>query len=248
MQRPSVSLPTQVRMAAYNITRGGLFRAISSDFRWMQSPTEGANLDRNEPQNPKQKAHAILAQEQTKTDLSEVIAENFGANATYVETLLARWRSDPALVDESWRAYFAELVGEPVVSEFPKAGDIVSPQADGDGAAAAAKPARAKAKVSEPPADRGPQAGSPLGMVDAGGPELRTETVPIRGAALKIVENMEASLAVPIATSQRRIPVKLLDENRRLINRHLSDQGGRKASYTHLIAWAIVRALAGFPQ
>src|SRR5206468_9048436 len=33
-----------------------------------------------------------------------------------------------------------------------------------------------------------------------------------------------------------------------LINRHLSDQGGRKASYTHLIAWAIVRALAEFPQ
>src|SRR2546421_9318581 len=59
---------------------------------------------------------------------------------------------------------------------------------------------------------------------------------------------MEASLAVPTATSQRRIPVKLLDENRRLINRHLNDQGGRKASYTHLIAWAIVRALAEFPQ
>src|SRR2546421_7998784 len=59
---------------------------------------------------------------------------------------------------------------------------------------------------------------------------------------------MEASLAVPTATSQRRIPVKLLDENRRLINRHLNNQGGRKASYTHLIAWAIVRALAEFPQ
>jgi len=47
-----------------------------------------------------------LAKEQTKTDLSELIAENFGANATYVETLLARWQSDPAMVDESWRNYF----------------------------------------------------------------------------------------------------------------------------------------------
>ncbi len=112
---------------------------------------------------------------------------------------------------------------------------IVAAQADGDGAATAAKPARAKAVVSEPPAV-------------AGGPELRTETVPIRGVALKIVENMEASLAVPTATSQRRIPVKLVDENRRLVNRHLRDHGGRKASYTHLIAWAIVRALAEFPQ
>jgi 2-oxoglutarate decarboxylase len=175
-----------------------------------------------------------LAKQQTRTDLSEVIAENFGANATYVETLLARWRSDPALVDESWRAYFTELVGEPVVSESPKSGDTVSAQADGDGAATAAKPARAKASVAEPKP-------APKETEDF-------ESTPIRGAALKIVENMEASLAVPTATSQRRIPVKLLDENRRLINRHLSDQDGRKASYTHLIAWAIVRALAEFPQ
>src|ERR1700687_5577997 len=47
-----------------------------------------------------------------KTDLSEFIAENFGANATYVETLLGSWRTDPALVDESWRTYFEELLGE----------------------------------------------------------------------------------------------------------------------------------------
>src|SRR2546422_6379857 len=38
------------------------------------------------------------------------------------------------------------------------------------------------------------------------------EVIPIRGVALKIVENMEASLAVPTATSQRRIPVKLRSE------------------------------------
>ncbi len=47
-----------------------------------------------------------------KDDLSELIAENFGANATYVEGLLGRFRSNPELVDESWRAYFAELLGD----------------------------------------------------------------------------------------------------------------------------------------
>src|ERR1043166_9386457 len=52
-----------------------------------------------------------LAQDQSTTDFSEIIAENFGANATYVETLLARWRSNPSLVDESWQSYFEELVG-----------------------------------------------------------------------------------------------------------------------------------------
>ena len=59
---------------------------------------------------------------------------------------------------------------------------------------------------------------------------------------------MEASLAVPTATSQRRIPVKLLDENRRIINRHLQDNDRGKASYTHLIAYAALRALDQFPQ
>jgi 2-oxoglutarate decarboxylase len=186
-----------------------------------------------------------LAQEQTKTDLSDVIAENFGANATYVETLLARFRSDPSLVDESWRDYFAELLGEAAVSEFPPASHGVTlPQADGSGAAATSQSdgnkaaatarTRAKAPTAEPkpaPAETAAVAATPL-----------------RGGALKIVENMEASLSVPTATSQRRIPVKLLEENRRIINQYLRENDRGKASYTHLIAWAIVRGLAEFPQ
>ena len=59
---------------------------------------------------------------------------------------------------------------------------------------------------------------------------------------------MEASLAVPTATSNRRIPVKLLEENRRIINEYLQERGRSKTSYTHLIAWAILRALDQFPQ
>ena len=178
-----------------------------------------------------------MAQEQTKTDLSELIAENFGANATYVETLLARFRSDPSLVDESWRAYFEELLGNgqpaaaaPATAK-PQAAEQIMSSGDGRKLVAAAAPQKAK---SEPPASAVSQ---PAG-----------EAIPIRGAALKIVENMEASLAVPTATSQRRIPVKLLEENRRIINRHLADNAGGKASFTHLIAYALLRALEEFPQ
>ena len=58
---------------------------------------------------------------------------------------------------------------------------------------------------------------------------------------------MEASLALPIATSQRQIPTKLLDENRRLINEYLA-LTGRKVSYTHLIARAVLKAMERFPQ
>src|SRR5271165_5271461 len=43
---------------------------------------------------------------------------------------------------------------------------------------------------------------------------------PLRGAAGRIAENMSASLTVPLATSQRTIAVKVMDENRRIINQH----------------------------
>src|SRR6185369_958362 len=67
------------------------------------------------------------------------------------------------------------------------------------------------------------------------------QLVPLRGPALKIAENMTASLAIPVATSQRVMPVKVLEENRRAITQH------RKISFTHLIAWAIVKALKKVP-
>ena len=72
------------------------------------------------------------------------------------------------------------------------------------------------------------------------------EVVPLRGAAARIVDNMTASLAIPMATSQRIIPVKVIDENRRIINLHRDLQGGTKVSYTHLIAWGILKAIEAF--
>ena len=75
-----------------------------------------------------------------------------------------------------------------------------------------------------------------------------TESKPITGAAKKIVENMEQSLTVPTATSFRTIPVKVLEENRRVINEHLASQGRGKVSFTHIIAWAMVQAIKVYPQ
>jgi multifunctional 2-oxoglutarate metabolism enzyme len=67
---------------------------------------------------------------------------------------------------------------------------------------------------------------------------------PIRGVGAAIVTNMEASLTVPTATSVRQVPAKLLEVNRRVANNHLSRTNGGKVSFTHLIAYAIVRAIA----
>src|SRR5580704_15867277 len=73
------------------------------------------------------------------------------------------------------------------------------------------------------------------------------QLIPLRGPALRIAENMTASLAIPVATSQRVMPVKVIDENRRLINQHRSLTGASKISYTHLVAWAIVKAVEKAP-
>ena len=73
------------------------------------------------------------------------------------------------------------------------------------------------------------------------------QLLPLRGAAGRIAENMAASVAIPLATSQRTIAVKVMDENRRIINQHRTLIGRGKVSYTHLIGWAIVKALEEIP-
>ena len=69
----------------------------------------------------------------------------------------------------------------------------------------------------------------------------------LRGIAAKIAGNMNASVTIPLAASQRIIPVKVMDENRRIINQHRTLVGRGKVSYTHIIGWAIVKALENFP-
>jgi len=147
-------------------------------------------------------------------NISELIKENFGSNATYVEGLYSRFKNDRNLVDESWQAYFDELNGSAPAPTVAKPETVAA-------ATPAAKPA------ATIPAD--------------------ADVKPITGASKKIVENMETSLTVPTATSFRTVPVKILEENRRIINDHLFARGLGKASFTHIIAWAIVRAAKDNP-
>ncbi len=156
------------------------------------------------------------------SNLSVFIKESFGSNATYVEGLLERYRQDANLVDESWQTYFAELLNGNTPAS---SGQTAAPEP----VAAAVPPVPTKAAVPVAlPAD--------------------TEAKPLTGVAKKIVENMEQSLTVPVATSFRNIPVKLLEENRRIVNEHLAAQGRGKASFTHIIAWAIVQSAKAYPH
>jgi 2-oxoglutarate dehydrogenase E1 component len=158
-------------------------------------------------------------------EIANIIATEFGANATYVEDLFRQFQHNPRSIDEEWGEYFAELLT--TNGAVPATASSVAP-AQATPVAAVTAPQPAPAPTSAP--------------------ERSEDRVPIKGTALKIVENMESSLGVPTATSIRQIPIKLLDENRRWINRHFADQARAKASYTHFIAWAMIKALAKFPQ
>jgi multifunctional 2-oxoglutarate metabolism enzyme len=72
------------------------------------------------------------------------------------------------------------------------------------------------------------------------------EAKQLRGAAAMLANAMNESRGVPTATSFRTIAVDTLDAKRKAINAVLKDRG-LKVSFTHLVAWAIVRATEEFP-
>ena len=74
------------------------------------------------------------------------------------------------------------------------------------------------------------------------------ELVVLRGAPARTASNMDASLTVPTATSVRSVPVKLLVDNRTVINNHLARARGGKVSFTHVIGYALVKALKQMPE
>jgi len=145
----------------------------------------------------------------------------YGPNVWLIDEMYREYRERPESLSESWREFFSDYE--------PAAGRTIAPAPTAPAEAPAAPPAAAGAAAAAPAA------------------EVRPEAVPLRGPAARLVENMERSLRVPTATTVRTLPVKLLEENRRLLNDHLADAVGGKVSFTHLIAWAVVRALAAMP-
>jgi 2-oxoglutarate dehydrogenase E1 component len=84
--------------------------------------------------------------------------------------------------------------------------------------------------------------------VDLGGAAGEPDHVVLRGAAARTVSNMDTSLTVPTATSVRTVPVKLLIDNRIVINNHLARARGGKVSFTHIIGFALSKALRAMPE
>ncbi len=154
----------------------------------------------------------------------------FGANSWLVEEMYEQYRANPDSVGESWREFFedyrsvSEAAHPPqTVAEAPAT--LASPVA---GSAAEAPVA---AVVSTP---------ATAGSGDT--PDEPGEL--IKGVGAVIVRNMAASLEVPTATSFRNVPAKLLEVNRKVINGYRARAGLGKVSFTHLIGYALVRAIA----
>lgn len=154
--------------------------------------------------------------------------EEFGANSWLVEEMYERFREDPASVGPTWQEFFSDFKPAGAPKADPTA-EIVRPVV-----APVPQPVATSPGV-EPPAPR---------VV------LATEIVPdppaeaLRGVSAAIASNMEKSLTVPTATSFRNVPAKLLEVNRKVMNNYRARVGQGKISFTHIIGYAIVRAIA----
>lgn len=141
-----------------------------------------------------------------------------------------RFVADPGAVSESWQEFFADYHSQaPSVAAAAAASPQVKANAEVHGIEAETLPPPAPAVTNGAPASAKP---------------VEEPGKPIRGAGAAIARNMEASLAVPTATSFRNVPAKLLEVNRKVINGFRARSGQTKISFTHLIGWAIVRAIA----
>ena len=184
----------------------------------------------------------------------------FGQNDWLVDEMFQQYKEDPNSVDKEWRELFdkqgSPASPSPAADAAPKsapagqaktdpevASSTAAPSQDGratkvDQAAKAAAPKRAatlpKPKVS--PLDK-------IGSVTTEPGENQ-----LKGAFRAIAKNMNESLTVPTATTVRDMPVKLMFENRSLINDHLKRTRGGKISFTHILGYAIVQSTKLHPD
>ncbi len=182
-------------------------------------------------------------------------SEFSGPNDWLIEEIRQQYLANPRSVSPEWRATFegGAIDTAPVVAPVANghAGngtvetvvpngitDTATP--NGSEAPAALAPAAPRAV----PATPAPAAPAPAAALAPAKEVAEPEGELLRGVSARIVANMESSLTVPTATSFREVPSKLLEINRKVLNNHLVRVRGGKTSFTHLIGYAIVRAIA----
>ncbi|HEY0903823.1 MAG TPA: multifunctional oxoglutarate decarboxylase/oxoglutarate dehydrogenase thiamine pyrophosphate-binding subunit/dihydrolipoyllysine-residue succinyltransferase subunit [Marmoricola sp.] len=185
----------------------------------------------------------------------------FGANEWLVDEMYEQYQRDPNSVDPAWWDFFKTYrngdasAKEPAsVTAAPRQAQQAPKQAPKPVARPSAAPTPSAAtdpatrsSAPAPPAASKPvpkEPSQPTRSEASDGPEYTV----LRGAPARTVANMDASLTVPTATSVRQVPVKLLWDNRIVINNHLARARGGKVSFTHIIGFALVKALRTMPE
>jgi len=166
-----------------------------------------------------------LSQEQR-----EKLAE-FGVNTWFVMELLESFINNPNSVGKDWQDLFSGL-------NIASNGKI-SIQNEKSNGSAETESGRNRNFSN--------QSNNSLLPVNLPQPQQGEEAIQIKGVGERIIENMTSSLTIPIATSFRAIPVKVLEENRIIVNNYLKKTNSGKISFTHIIGWAIVKAIASIP-
>jgi len=201
----------------------------------------------------------------------------FGPNEWLVDELYHRYLADKSTVDQAWWEFFADYkpvdgrsgngrregatapngaaqTDVPVGTAPSATAEPPQQQPEGDpGSPATRDPATTPSEQATPAVNETePKSGAPktreVPTAKAVGPVSEDEVRPLRGPAARVVTNMQSSLSVPTATSLRAVPAKLLIDNRVVINNHLARSRGGKVSFTHIIGFALVKALASMPE
>lgn len=177
-------------------------------------------------------------------------AQDFGANDWLVDEMYEQYVADPTSVDPTWVEYFKiNKPGSATVSNSP----ATTQPAPTLSKPVPPVPKSAQAPVQQPIVrDTASPQPTPADPVVKTAPVLATPSastlVPIRGVSARVVQSMEASLSVPTATSVRAVAAKLMIDNRIVINNHLKRARGGKTSFTHIIAYAMIKAVRAMPE
>jgi 2-oxoglutarate dehydrogenase E1 component len=187
---------------------------------------------------------------------------SFGPNEWLVDEMYEQFLRDPGSLTDEWRTFFSgyrpqNSAPTPGTPPIPKRAQVTQPSAITQ-AAPVSNPVDHESSspsdfVSQPtvrpvttPAPT-PAQPTPTPIQEITSPtSSKIET--LRGVAGRVVQSMEASLTVPTATSVRVIPAKLMIDNRTVINNHLKRARGGKVSFTHIIGYAMIKALRQMPE
>jgi 2-oxoglutarate dehydrogenase E1 component len=144
------------------------------------------------------------------------LEDAFGPNSALVEELYEQYREDPASVPNHWKRYFDEVEKDDSSEELAEQAALTD---NGDQETQSAETKDQPKKEAQSAEEEEAEEEEPE-QAKQEGKKLQK----IKGVSAKIADNMEQSLEVPTATSVRVLPMKMLIEDRDIINRYLKQK------------------------